>query len=126
MKYISKQQGFTLIEVLIALVILAIALTAIIKAVSNNTRNLIYLQDKTAAHWVAMNIYNEYALGLLTISPQLEPANGSTIMFNKDWYWSAQFNPLDDDTLQIHLRVREHPEQKSLIDLIAQLPSEVE
>jgi general secretion pathway protein I len=48
-------QGFTLIEVLIALTIIAVALAAIIKATTAATSQTTYLRDKTFAHWVAMN-----------------------------------------------------------------------
>lgn len=51
----AGHQGFTLIEVLIALTIIAVALAAIIKATTAATSQTTYLRDKTFAHWVAMN-----------------------------------------------------------------------
>jgi prepilin-type N-terminal cleavage/methylation domain-containing protein len=53
------QSGLTLIEVLVALAIISIALTAIIKATSENIRGTAYLQDKTIAMYVARQILNE-------------------------------------------------------------------
>jgi general secretion pathway protein I len=65
-RFISKQliRGFTLIEILIALVILSIALTAIIKATSQNIKDTFYIQQKTIATWVGLNAINEARLQL--------------------------------------------------------------
>ena len=48
-------QGFSLLEVLVALAILGISLGAAIKATSSSLGNAGYLQQRTLAHWVAMN-----------------------------------------------------------------------
>ena len=49
-------RGFTLIEVLVATAIIAIALGAIIHSASLGVANLTYLRDKTFAHWVAASL----------------------------------------------------------------------
>ena len=51
----AKVKGFTLLEVLIALAILAISATAIIGQTGTSLRNQQQLQLKTAAFWVAEN-----------------------------------------------------------------------
>ncbi len=55
-------RGFSLIEVVIALAVLAIALSALIDSASNATANTVSLRDKTLAHWVAMNKMAEVRL----------------------------------------------------------------
>lgn len=118
----QTKRGFTLIEVLIALVILAIALTAVIKATSGVARNAVYLQDKTAAQWVALNVYNQYALGLLTISPTLETTQSSTTMFQKNWHWNALFSPTQNDTvINIQVQVRANVGQKPIATILGQI-----
>lgn len=56
--------GFTLVEVLCAMVVLAIALVASIKLINNQTRYADALEDRVFAHWVAMNALAERRLGL--------------------------------------------------------------
>ncbi|MFT6985737.1 MAG: general secretion pathway protein I [Psychromonas sp.] len=50
-----KQQGMTLLEVMLALIILATSGLAVMNAASEALKNQVYLQDKTFALWVASN-----------------------------------------------------------------------
>ena len=51
-----RPRGFTLIEVLAALVIVALGMLGVIQAVTQTARNGTYLREKTLAHWIAMNV----------------------------------------------------------------------
>lgn len=81
--YSCKHSGFTLIEVLIALAILAIALTALVKATSNDIEDSIRIKDKNIALWVAATNINRIKLGLT------QENQGETKMFGQTWYWQA-------------------------------------
>lgn len=48
-------RGFTLIEVLVALAIVAIGMAAVMEALTSSANTAIYLQDKTFAEWAALN-----------------------------------------------------------------------
>lgn len=82
---IPKQQGFTLLEVLVALSILAIALAAIIGAASNQALNTTHLRDKTLAHWVAMNKIAE--MQMTTEWPSKGKLRGEEEMGLHEWHW---------------------------------------
>jgi len=81
----SRQSGFTLLEVLVALGILAIALGAIIQSISQATSNIGYLRDKTFAHWVAMNRVVEIQVDKTW--PDIGSDEGSEMMANHEWFW---------------------------------------
>jgi general secretion pathway protein I len=86
--------GFTLLEVLIALAVIAISLAAATTAVSSNIRNASGLQQRTYAHWVAMNKINE--LQLSNQWPSITTTKGSALMAKQDWYWSMKVSRTPD------------------------------
>jgi len=83
-----NRRGFTLIEVLVAMVILSLSLLATIKVASSVTLSAIALQDKTIAQWVAMNKIVE--LRLAKVLPKVGRSNGEDEMAGLDWRWDME------------------------------------
>ncbi|STX51278.1 general secretion pathway protein I [Legionella busanensis] len=85
----SYQNGFTLIEVLLALAIIAIALTALLKVTAQNVANTARIKDKTVSHWIALQGVNMLQLKLL--NPTLnEEITQVTTMLGQRWYWRVK------------------------------------
>ncbi|CZG04119.1 TPA: type II secretion system protein GspI [Legionella pneumophila subsp. pneumophila] len=84
--------GFTLIEVLLALTVIAIALTALLKATAQNIDNTHRIKEKTISHWVAMQGIAMIQLNLLRTSQSQESTQATTILGQK-WYWRAKISP---------------------------------
>ena len=82
------EAGFTLLEVLIAMVILAIALTAVIKSTTENIRDNAYLQEKTAANWAGMLVVNQIRAGLLVVSGGSQ-STGQIQQLGTTWHYQA-------------------------------------
>nr|VFJ97559.1 MAG: general secretion pathway protein I [Candidatus Kentron sp. LFY]VFK00248.1 MAG: general secretion pathway protein I [Candidatus Kentron sp. LFY] len=100
-----KDNGFTLIEVLVALGILTIALGALVKGMVENTRNATYLEERTIAHWVAANAVTE--IQLRRDWPSLGTQQGSATMAGREWDWTARITETDDEDLRrIDMEVR--------------------
>ena len=57
-----KMIGFTLLEVLIALVVFSVIAISVSKAVSSTAINALYLEEKTLASWLAENRLTEIKL----------------------------------------------------------------
>lgn len=78
--------GFTLIEVLAALVIVALGMLGVIEAVSQQARNGTYLREKTIAHWIAMNIVTEQRLQ--PAPPPVADSSDDVEFAGQRWHWS--------------------------------------
>lgn len=85
----KKTQGFTLIEVLLALAVIAIALTAMLKATAQNIENTHRIKEKTISHWIAMQGVSMIQLKLVQVTPSQESTQVTT-MLDQKWYWRAK------------------------------------
>jgi general secretion pathway protein I len=82
------QKGFTLIEVLVALAIVAIGMAAVLGALTSSANTVSYLRDKTFAQWVALN-----QIATLRLSGQMTPAgnsDGDTDFAGRSWHWRRE------------------------------------
>ncbi len=82
----EKQGGFTLLEILVALAVVAIALSALIGETSRNLENTARLRDHTLGHWVAMNVVAEQHVS--GDWPSVGVRKGSSLMAGREWYWT--------------------------------------
>jgi general secretion pathway protein I len=78
--------GFTLIEVLAALVIVSLGMLGVITAVGQTASNSTYLRDKTIAHWVAMNRLTEARLQ--PAAPKIDKSSDEVEMAGRKWRWT--------------------------------------
>jgi general secretion pathway protein I len=102
---VGVQSGFTLLEVLVALAVLAVALSAIITAAGQSAGNLSYLRDRTLAGWVAENTLNE--LLLAQAWPELNNLQGTAVMAGREWLWETRVsNTPDPDIRRLEVTVR--------------------
>lgn len=92
-----RMRGFTLVEVLVAVAVLAIAMAAVISAMARQADNAGYLKQKTIALWVAHNRLAE--LQLENTAPEKGRSDGKVEMSGVEWKWQVEIKPTEDDRL---------------------------
>ena len=80
-----RNSGFTLIEVLVALAVLAIALAAVMQTVTYSIDITANLRDHNVALWVAQNRLTQHQVTLSWPAP--DTTEGSVEMAGRTWYW---------------------------------------
>lgn len=106
-----KQSGFTLMEMLVAVGVLAIALGAIIGNGANFAHNAAGLRDKTLALLVARNRMTE--LDLDRTWPAVGRANEDIELGGIKWTWRTEVKATPDPTLRrIDIRVEKKDDKK--------------
>ena len=88
------QAGFTLLEVLVALALITISLSSVIKVASEATSTSIYLKEKTLAQWVASNKVVEYRMR--RDWPAVGRSNGTAKMGDVEWGWLVEVKDTAD------------------------------
>lgn len=106
----SRRQvvGFTLVEVMVAVAIIAIAISALLFQMMSAVDNAAYLRDKMFAQWVALNqlelIYLENAH--TNQVPERE-TSGTEEMVGREWFWTIRpVKTANDEFLQLEASVR--------------------
>ncbi|KTC74891.1 type II secretory pathway protein LspI [Legionella birminghamensis] len=82
-------QAFTLIEVLLALAVIAISLTALVKATAQDVAHTQRLKEKMITQWISTQGIAMVQLGLLSVSTTQEVTQVTT-MFGQRWYWRVK------------------------------------
>jgi general secretion pathway protein I len=81
----SATKGFTLIEVMVSLLIIAVALSGAVKVMSNGAQNAALLSQKTFAQWVGLNQLTTVKLKGVWL--KTGESKGEVEMANQKWQW---------------------------------------
>jgi general secretion pathway protein I len=109
------ERGFTLIEVLAALVIVALGMLGVIEAVTQAARNGTYLRDKTFAHWIAMNVITERRLQ--PDPPPVAESSDEVEFAGTRWKWTMRVTQTQVQSLRrmdVSVRPADAPDSQAL------------
>ena len=117
----EKLKGFSLIEVLVALVVLTIGVTSALSLSAKNIDTVGELESRTVGHWVAQNLLIQ-----TTIQPDTTETDtqGMSRMAGREWYWQRSLEPtMDDSILRVKVSIySDETYQQLASELIGYLP----
>jgi len=99
-----KQWGMTLIEVMVALAVFALAAVSVVTVATEHLRSIAYLEQKSIATWIANNHLTELELNRKL--PGFGNKTGKLEYAGTTWYWQQQTKKtLDQDFRSITIRI---------------------
>lgn len=116
----KRAAGFTLLEVLVALAIIAITMAAALSTSGSQASNATYLKEKTIADWVALNEMTQFQLAEKIT--ETGTTHGDAQMAGITWYWTRTITPLADikNVYEIKYKIyRDKSRNSSLITLVS-------
>lgn len=114
----TRQFGFTLMEVLVALAIIAIVLGALVQAAGSSASNSGRIRDRTIAQWVASNQLAE--LQLSGTFPDTGTKSGESEMLSQIWYWKTRVQEVEDEDLRrVDIEIRKTEDANNPIVTVA-------
>lgn len=85
----GRAAGFTLVEVLVALIIVTIGLAALMITVSSTARTSGILRQKTLAQWMALNRLTEVRLNIAKFGQNTD--TGEINFGNQNWHYDTRY-----------------------------------
>lgn len=117
-----KQTGFTLLELLVALAVFALAGTAIMNSAGQHLNSIGVLEEMTFSQWVAAN--RQVELRLEGTFPPANNKRGQENMAERDWHWRQVTTETQDGNLRaVTIEIRHEANDQAVINELASFVS---
>lgn len=117
----TPAKGFTLIELMVALAVLAIGMTAVLHSTNQAARAGVFLKQKTIAHWVASNRAAELSVNREWPNPGV--IKGRETMANQTWDLETEVRDTQVPELRlVTIRVSLDDEEKASLVTFLEKP----
>ncbi|MCK5903609.1 MAG: type II secretion system minor pseudopilin GspI [Cocleimonas sp.] len=112
-----KSKGFTLIEVLVALMVIAVALGGAVKVMGSASSNISTLSQRTFAQWVGLNQLTNVQLKGAWL--KVGESTGEVSMAERKWKWVQKVVQTEVDTIKrLEVTVYKSPKDRGSNPLV--------
>ena len=115
----ERAAGFTLLEVMVALTVVALGMMAAFTTVTQSASTAVYLRDKTVANWIAMNRIAE--MRLEPVWPDEGDSDGEVELAGQVWTWTAEVSATPVENLRrvdVTVSLGDGGEDRTLVTLV--------
>ncbi|WP_445361942.1 type II secretion system minor pseudopilin GspI [Microbulbifer sp. EKSA005] len=98
MNFKRVQRGFTLVEVLIALVIFGVIAASVLKAMQRSVGQQRVMEDRLSANWVAQQVLSQ--VRVQTPWPPLGEQTDQVVLGQREWEVSARVEATSNERLR--------------------------
>ncbi len=112
-----KQRAFTLIEVLVAMTIIAVGVSALVASAGSSAWRADYLREREFGRWVASNVLTE--MQAVPAWPDVGTKNTEVSMGNFQWYVRTRTQAVADaDLRRLDIEVRRDKDSESYVYVV--------
>jgi general secretion pathway protein I len=107
-----RAAGFTLIETVVALMVVALGMTAVYMQIGQFAGNAILMQDKTLASWIGSNIVTELSIALDW--PEIGDSEEEIEYANRLWHVTIEISETEVENLRradVSVALADRPER---------------
>jgi general secretion pathway protein I len=116
MSAVQRARGFTLIEVLVALAIVVLGMSALMTTITSSADTTTRLREKSFAEWVGFNQVSTTRLTLTAPAPGT--MEGDVDFANGSWHWLQTIDQIDlPGVLRITVQVRRNVQGAAAVNL---------
>lgn len=110
---LRSSRGFTLIEAVVALLIVSLGMTAVFMQLNQYATGSIYLQEKTLASWIGSNVITE--LSVASTWPDTGHSELDEFEYaSREWFVTIDITETEIENLRradVDVALAEHPER---------------
>lgn len=106
--------GFTLIEILVALAIVALALGAVVAETGHYITAMARMQDRTLGHWIAVDRVTEAQLS--GTWPSTGNTDGTVEFAGREWLWTLRVSETPNENMRrLDVEVRAASDESDVV-----------